>query len=550
MCREVLSRLVYGRSWVTMKTMNKHTKYILSLVLAACIALSAFAPALAERSLSNFSVIRTYRGEFSDISPDAWYFDGVVGAFERGLMSGKGDGLFDPAGRMTIAETITIAAMLHRGYHTGSMDFESGSPWYAPYRDYAILNGIPVGAYRNMSAVATRADFAVIIAGALPDEALTPINRIADGALPDVYESYSYGAAVYKLCRAGVITGSGREGHFFPGRTISRAEAATLILRAASADERVSFSPARMLSAEQIYRLASPAVFFIEVFDDEGSLLRTGSGFFISESGLAVTNYHVVIGADTARVTMDGGEVCNIAGVYDYFRAQDLALIQIEGGGFPYLEIADSSRILTGATVYALGSPLGLQASFSRGIVSQSQREVEGVQYIQIDAPISSGSSGGALLDASGRVVGVTSATMIGGQIVQNLNLAVPINFLDEMSRDEYRALDAMIVEAVSYAGYHPAPDFGAFFEVRRFNTGSVRGGTAFSYRLSDLPKDVDEIIDEYTHLIEQRLFVHFGYITSGGVEFKTYSNARHGILLSIGIEEIRGVRCITIAVS
>ena len=523
---------------------------VLCIVFAVCLALALFAPALAAMSLSNFGVVRTYNDDFNDIPRDAWYYSDVVGVFERGIMGGKGAGLFDPAGRLTIAETITIAATLHKGYHTGSMEFETGTPWYAPYYDYALRNGIPVGVYRNLNAWATRADFALIIAGALPREALTPINNIADGAIPDVAESYSYGAAVYRLYRAGVLAGSDGEGTFFPGRTISRAETAAIILRAVNADTRVSLSLAPVFTAQQIYRLASPAVFFIEVYDDEGTTLRTGSGFFISESGLAVTNYHVVVGADSARITTDDDNIFDVAGIYDFDRSQDLALISIEGADFPYLELADSSKLLTGATVYTLGSPLGLQASFSRGIVSQAIREVADMEFIQIDAPISSGSSGGALLDSSGRVVGVTSATVLGGQITQNLNLAVPINFLSRMSREQAVSLKSIITETVSYADYFPAPDFGAVFGVSPFNRETVRGGTAFSYRLSDLPGDPDDIIDEYTHLVEQKLFVHFGYITRNGVDFKAYSNYRYDVMLAIGVEEIRGEECFTVQVS
>ena len=522
-------------------------KSIISIVLAVCLALLTCIPAFGAVSLSNFDRIRTYRDEFSDVLRSAWYFPGVQSVYEFGLMEGKDSGGFDPSGNLTIAEAIKIAATLHKGYFTGSIDFAPCSPWYSPYVDYALNNDIPVGAYRNYNAAATRADFAVIIAGALPDEALTPMNRIDNGAIPDVFESFSYGQSVYKLYRAGVLTGSDSVGTYFPGRTLTRAEAASIVTRALDADARVSLSLAAQLTAEQIYKNASPAVFFAEVYDRDGNPVKTGSGFFISDSGLAITNYHIVSGAASMKITTDKGEVFDVAGIYDYDRAIDAALIQINGKGFHYLELADSSRLLTGATVYALGSPLGLQASFSRGIVSQAFREVNGMRFIQLDAAISTGSSGGALLDSTGRVVGVTTATMLDSQ---NINLAVPINLFSVLSRDRYVPLASVLTPTAFYNGFYPAPDFGALFDVKVFSRDSERFGATFSYLVSDLPGNIEKITDEYLLLLEQNLFEEIGEITSSGVSFKLFFNLTHEVRLSFGIEELKGRECLTVVLA
>ena len=522
-------------------------KRILSVILTVCFSLLCAAPALGAMSLSNFDRNRSYQNEFADVSPDAWYYEGIVSVYERGILNGKSEGIFDPAGSLTIAETIALAAKLHKGYYTGSMQFPNASPWYVPYLDYALENGIPAGAYRNMNAAATRSDFAVIIAGGLPDEALTALNRIADGAIPDVFESYSYGQAVYRLYRAGVLTGMDSDGAYYPGRTLTRAEAATLISRVVDASARVSFTLAAELTAEQIYRLASPSVFFIEIFDSHGTVIKTGSGFFISESGLAITNYHVIIGADSARITTDDGTVFDIAGMYDYNWRNDIALIQIDGEGFPYLDLADSSQIQTGATVYTLGSPLGLQASFTRGIVSQALREIEDTSFIQLDAPISSGSSGGALLDSSCRVIGITSATMNDSQ---NINLAVPINFCAELSREAFLPLNSSLISTPYYSDYIPAPDFGAYFNVRVFDTMPSRGGISFSYRLIDFTGDADSTISDYTHLVQQNLFDHTSYIFFGSDRFDVYHNSLYNVTLTIGREVVRGYDCFTVIVA
>ena len=522
-------------------------KRLIGLLIVICMSACLAIPALGTASLSNFEAYRSYRDQFSDVSKDAWYYAGIRGVYEYGVMDGKSADIFDPTGSLTIAESIKLAAVVHRSYYTGSAEFEPGSPWYSPYVDYALENGIIADIYRNYNVAATRSDFATIIAGALPDEAVTPINRIENGTIPDVYEHYSYGMAVYKLYRAGVLTGSDSFGTFYPGRTLSRAEAATILMRLLQANMRQSLSLANPLTAEQVYKLASPAVFYVEIFDKDGESLKTGSGFFISSSGLAVTNYHVVIGAVSAKITMDNGDVHDIAGIYDYSWKNDLALIWIDVDNVPYLECADSSKIQTGATVYTLGSPLGLYASFSRGIVSQALREIEGVEYIQLDAPISSGSSGGALLDSAGRVIGVTSATAVGAQ---NINLAMPINLIDGLSRKSYVPLSSILFKTDYYDDYYPAPDFGAYFGIKTFVSEKSRGGTTYSYLLSDIEGDVDETIDEYTHLVEQNLFVHTSYQTINDVEYKVYYNSYHDVILTCGIDAVKGSDCFTITVS
>ncbi len=183
------------------------------------------------------------------------------------------------------------------------------------------------------------------------------------------------------------------------------------------------------LTSEQIYQKCSPSVFYIEIFDRNGNITSTGSGFFIDNYGTAVTNYHVIDEAASATATMsDTGKTYDILGVYDYSEENDWAVISVDGSGFKALEIADESTIIGGSTVYAIGSPLGLQNTISQGLISNVSREVDGVTYIQTSAPISHGSSGGALINKYGEVIGITSAGFTDGE---NLNLAIPISVIE-----------------------------------------------------------------------------------------------------------------------
>ncbi|MCL2045426.1 MAG: trypsin-like peptidase domain-containing protein [Oscillospiraceae bacterium] len=522
----------------------------LGLVMGICLSIVFVQGTYAVESLSNFYPQLVYESQFIDVPESAWYYDSVCGVFEYGIMGGKSSDSFDPNGSLTIAETLKLAAILHKGYYNGDTTFVEGIPWYETYVDYALKNEIIPEAYNNYSVAATRSDFALIITSALPDEAITPINRVVNGAIPDVLEHYSYGWAVYILYRAGVLTGSDGDGTFYPNSTLRRAEAATIVMRIIKADMRQRITLNNPLSAEEIYQLASPAVFYIEILDDEDEVIKTGSGFFISDSGLAVTNYHVIIGSQIAKITMDDGEVYDVSGIYDYEWKNDLALIQVDVSDVPYLHVGDSSNLLTGATVYALGSPLGLKGSFSAGIVSQSVREIEGVEYIQLDAAISSGSSGGALLDTAGRVVGITSATAIGAQ---NINLAMPINLINSMSNDTYVPLGSIIMETAFYDGHEPAPDFGAFFGIRVFNIDDTRrNNITYSYRLSDLEDlgDVDDIIDTYIHLMEQYLFVHTSYLTRDDDEYRVFANLTNDVTIALGKNIVRNRECLTIILS
>ncbi len=195
------------------------------------------------------------------------------------------------------------------------------------------------------------------------------------------------------------------------------------------------------LTPEQIYARCAPAVFYVEIYDEYGWCIKTGSGFFLTEEGLAVTNYHVISGADSASITVsDTGEVYPVAGVYDYSAEEDWAVLQIDGSGFQTLEIGDPGYDVGGATVYAIGSPLGLQNTISAGIISNPARVDGGMTYIQMSAAISPGSSGGALLNKYGQVIGITSATYTSGQ---NLNLSIPLTYLEDMDISAYVPLHA-----------------------------------------------------------------------------------------------------------
>ena len=136
-----------------------------------------------------------------------------------------------------------------------------------------------------------------------------------------------------------------------------------------------------------------------------------GSGFFISRDGYAVTNNHVVQNAENVQVTTDDGKTYN-AKVIGSDSRTDLALIKVEGDDFPFVKLADSSPRV-GDWVLAVGNPFGLGGTVTAGIVSARGRDIGAGPYddfIQIDAPVNKGNSGGPTFDVDGNVIGVNTA--------------------------------------------------------------------------------------------------------------------------------------------
>ncbi|MBQ9851339.1 MAG: S-layer homology domain-containing protein [Ruminiclostridium sp.] len=186
------------------------------------------------------------QGQFTDVPPSQWFTANVANAVEFGLMKGNSATTFNPYGDVTLAEAITMAARIHAIYTTGTESFDqsSGGKWYQVYMDYAYENGIIDNSYYtcDVTKKATRAQYAEIFANSLPGKGLEARNNVADNAIPDVPMSQTYADSVYKLYRAGILTGGDVLGTFSPKTYITRAECATIVARMADTDNRMSFT--------------------------------------------------------------------------------------------------------------------------------------------------------------------------------------------------------------------------------------------------------------------------------------------------------------------
>ncbi len=172
---------------------------------------------------------------------------------------------------------------------------------------------------------------------------------------------------------------------------------------------------------EELALLASSIV-MIAIHDEKGEVIGTGSGIMIGRGGFILTNNHVASGGRFYSVRIeDDEEIYTTDEVIKYNSVTDLAVIRIKRKLDPLPIYRGAKKLVRGQKVVAIGSPLGLFNSVSDGIISGFRR-IDDVDMIQFTAPISHGSSGGAVLNMQGEVIGISTAGIDSGQ---NINLAV-----------------------------------------------------------------------------------------------------------------------------
>lgn len=171
----------------------------------------------------------------------------------------------------------------------------------------------------------------------------------------------------------------------------------------------------------------------------------SGSGVLISEDGFIVTNNHVVAAADEINVTLSNKKTYK-AKVIGTDPAYDLAVIKIEAAGLPYLIYGNSDEVKIGQWVLAIGYPLNLETTVTAGIVSAKARSlglnkdkagVPGVEsFIQTDAAVNMGNSGGALVNTDGKIVGINSAIASPTGYYSGYSYAIPVNIVKKVVDD------------------------------------------------------------------------------------------------------------------
>lgn len=522
------------------------------IIFALLCSLIPTSSAAKASGLGNFTRIRTYdMGHFTDVPESTWYAGNVKTAYELNLSSGTGANTFSPHVNMTVCEAVALAARLHCIYYTGSADaLVQGIPWYQVYVDYALANGIMTeGQFADYSADATRAECAVLLSRAIPAEELETINTVDAGAIPDVSEDSPYYDDIYLLYRAGILTGNDAKGTFTPDAPIDRVSMITIATRLVDKSLRKSVTlkaKKQKLSAQDISAKCADAVFYIETYSFNGDLRGSGSGFFISSDGLAVTNFHVVANTSWLEITTTSGEKYADIKIIDTDVENDIALLRVSGQSFPYLETGVSDNLVQGQTIYAIGSPIGLQNTMSQGLVSNPNRQLsaDGTNYIQISAQTTNGSSGGALIDEYGEVVGITSAGFIKGYA--DLNLAVPISYLEPL--DKASAADYWCWDDVFYPGLEYALDFGVFSGVELLDTLYTPNGAFYVYDIFDfhaVGNDEASTYFAHTLLYYEQALEAYGFIKTAENDTSIlYENDTETVLIMLSFDDGELVVC------
>jgi serine peptidase DegS len=164
-----------------------------------------------------------------------------------------------------------------------------------------------------------------------------------------------------------------------------------------------------------------------------------GSGVIVDDSGHIVTNYHVIANAGAIRIQLADGRVAepHVVGVDP---DTDLAVLKIDLPNLPVISFGRSDQLQVGDVVLAIGDPLGLSQTVTHGIVSATARGQLGIttfeDFIQTDAPINFGNSGGALVDSSGALVGINTAIVAKSLGVEGIGFAIPVDMVRGVLRD------------------------------------------------------------------------------------------------------------------
>ena len=158
-----------------------------------------------------------------------------------------------------------------------------------------------------------------------------------------------------------------------------------------------------------------------------------GSGVIVDEDGHIVTNHHVIANADSISVQLEDGRVAD-AHIVGRDPDTDLAVLKINLSPLPIAIFGRSDQLKVGDVVLAIGNPIGLTHTVTHGIVSATSRQQLGIapleDFIQTDAPINFGNSGGALVDSSGALIGINTAIVAKNLGVEGIGFAIPVNMV------------------------------------------------------------------------------------------------------------------------
>lgn len=247
----------------------------------------------------------------------------------------------------------------------------------------------------------------------------------------------------------GALTRTNERLYFSPEDEVAklfRSSEKNIFLKLASRNEIINFQQEFLSSQDsqqsvistipQIAQKWGESIVLVQSKNNNGEDIGQGSGFVITSNGAIVTNYHVIESARKVSITFINRKSYENVSLITGSPEKDIIILSINEKDNKFLPVilGNSNDLQVGERVVAVGNPYGWENTLSDGLIS-GIREIEDIKLLQITAPISPGSSGGALFNMKGEVIGITTISTLWG--AQNLNFAIPINSLKFIIKKE-----------------------------------------------------------------------------------------------------------------
>jgi tetratricopeptide (TPR) repeat protein len=252
------------------------------------------------------------------------------------------------------------------------------------------------------------------------------------------------------------------------------------------------------LTPDQIFEKVNNAIVVVYSYDFEGNKHAQGSGIILNELGILVTNYHIFAGCDKIELKRKD-TVINHSGILGISIEKDILILRLADDNYPSIPVCMNDTLRVGQKVYAIGSPMGFENTMSEGIISGLRAIGKSKKnFIQITTPLSPGSSGGAVLNSKGELIGISSMGINGGE---NLNFAIPIKEILKVNSGQItdkRTLKALEYFYKGYNQYESGMYEEALENYNKYIEISKNEAKAYNYRGL-----VEEELQKYPKAIE-----------------------------------------------
>jgi len=201
-------------------------------------------------------------------------------------------------------------------------------------------------------------------------------------------------------------------------------------------------------SADEIFTNVNDAIVVVEAYDFDGNKSSQGSGIILKDKNILLTNFHIFAGSEKLKIKHKDQEI-KYTEIIGLNILKDVLVLKLEDGDFPQVKVGSSTEMKVGSKVYAIGSPLGMENTITEGLVGGFRKfedKKNDIEYIQISAALSPGSSGGAVLNSQGELIGISTMGMKEGE---NLNFAIRIEDALNVDLGEYS--DKVKLESINY---------------------------------------------------------------------------------------------------